>query len=514
MATLVFVVACVLPLFYMLGLSLAGGGTSSPSFSALLLDLRQRGLLYNTAVLGLATAFLATTIGVPLGVFLARSTLPSKAALRVLLAAPLLLPPYIAALAWVSLGGGAGPLAQFIGRNVLSSWTYSLPAAVAVLTLVFYPLSMLATEVAVRRIEPRLEEAALIVMGPRPVLWHITMRLAAPSIVAAALLIFVLAISEFGVPGLLGVRVFTTEVFTAFAALYDFGRASGLAVPLLLLTLAVAGIAVGVLGERTVTTRRGHAAVQVALPDSWKPAGLATAAFVVTLALLVPLASLLREASGARSWATVLQGSGTAIWNSLLLAAIAATLTAGLGLILGYTRARARRGGFLLDLTFVMLFAVPSTVVGVGLIALWNRAGPLGALYGTNAMLLLAYLARLLPVAALGMSAAVRQVPLSHEEAAAAAGAGWSRTMRHIVFPQVSTALMSVWVVVFVLAFGELGASILVSPPGESTLPIRIYTLIANAPPAQVASLALLQAAVILSPLLLLAWRIAGRRTR
>jgi len=55
-----------------------------------------------------------------------------------------------------------------------------------------------------------------------------------------------------------------------------------------------------------------------------------------------------------------------------------------------------------------------------------------------------------------------------------------------------------------VLAFGELGATILVAPPGESTLPIRIYTMIANAPSAQVAALALLQACVIFAPLALL----------
>ena len=170
--------------------------------------------------------------------------------------------------------------------------------------------------------------------------------------------------------------------------------------------------------------------------------------------------------------------------------------------------------GFFADLTFVVLFSVPSTIVGVGLISLWNRPGPLGTLYGTDAMLLLGYLARFLPVAALGLAAAVRQVPGSHEEAAATTGAGWTRTMMHIVVPQVFTALIAVWVVVFVLAFGELGASILVSPPGETTLPIRIYTLIANAPPSQVAALALLQAAVILAPLLVLAWGVAARERR
>ena len=497
-ATVVFLVSCVLPLISMLGSSLAGSAVTPSTYAALLLDARQRGLLYNTTVLGLSTAALATLIGVPLGVALARIDLPWKPLVRMLLAAPLLLPPYVAALAWVS-----------------STRTYSLPGAVLVLALVFYPLSMLATEVAVRRIEPRLEEAALIVTSPRHVLWHITMRLAAPSVIAAALLIFVLTISEFGVPALLRVRVFTTEVFTAFSALYDFGRAAVLAVPLLLLSLAVAACAVGIAGERLVTTRRGIAVGDSALLQTWRSAGIGAAACVITVALILPLGLLLREALGVRSWAATVGGSGPAITNSLMFAAIGATLTTGIGLILGYARARARRSvSFLADLTFVALFSIPSTVIGVGLISLWNRPGPLGALYGTDAMLVLGYMARFLPVAALGMAAVVRQVPASHEEAAATAGAGWAHTITRIVLPQVFTGLIAVWVVVFVLAFGELGASILIAPPGETTLPIRIYTLIANAPPAQVAALALLQAAVILSPLVILACGIGARETR
>jgi iron(III) transport system permease protein len=119
-------------------------------------------------------------------------------------------------------------------------------------------------------------------------------------------------------------------------------------------------------------------------------------------------------------------------------------------------------------------------------------------------MFILVYLARFVPVAALMLAAAVRYVPISHEEAAAAAGAGWLRTMRRIVVPQLRLGIAAAWIVAFVLSFGELGASVLIAPPGESTLPIRIYTIIANAPPAQVAALALLQALVIFTPLAVL----------
>jgi ABC-type spermidine/putrescine transport system permease subunit II len=73
--------------------------------------------------------------------------------------------------------------------------------------------------------------------------------------------------------------------------------------------------------------------------------------------------------------------------------------------------------------------------------------------------------------------------------------------MRRIVLPQMQLGIAGAWVIAFVLAFGELGVSILVAPPGETTLPIRIYTIIANAPPSQVALLALLQSVVIFTPL-------------
>jgi ABC-type Fe3+ transport system permease subunit len=99
------------------------------------------------------------------------------------------------------------------------------------------------------------------------------------------------------------------------------------------------------------------------------------------------------------------------------------------------------------------------------------------------------------------LSASLGQVSNSFEEAAEVAGASWLRIFVRIVLPQIRTGLAAAWVVSFIFAFGELGATVLVSPPGETTLPVRIYTLIANAPSSQVAALALMQAGVILLPL-------------
>jgi iron(III) transport system permease protein len=500
-ALALFAVCCLLPIGYLLFLSLSG---TDAVYAALWLDPRQRGLLWNTTLLGTGTALLATAIGAPLGLVLARIAVSRKAALRIALAAPVLLPPYIVALAWTYLGSGRGLVATLAGRDLLSDWTYSVPAAIIVLSLVFYPLAMLATEVALRRVDGRLEEAALVVAPLDRVLWRITLPLVAPSIFAAALVIFVLAVSEFGVPGLLRVRVYTTEVFTAFAALYDFSRAILVALPLVVLCLAVAVLAAAILGERLVSTRRGSVTPPVLL-DAWRRPAAMAAIIVITVALGIPLAVLLREAMGAQSWSAVVDGSGEAIANSLLLATGGATAVVSLAVWLGYARARARRRvGQLADVLLLVLFAVPSTMVGVGLIGLWNRPGVPGTVYGTDAMFLLAYLARFVPVAALALAASIRYVPISHEEAAAVAGAGWLRTMSRIVLPQSRLAVAAAWVIAFILAFGELGVSILVAPPGEATLPIRIYTIIANTPSSHVAVLALLQATVIFVPLAVL----------
>jgi iron(III) transport system permease protein len=189
----------------------------------------------------------------------------------------------------------------------------------------------------------------------------------------------------------------------------------------------------------------------------------------------------------------------------VLLAGVGATLVVGVAFVIGYAGARSpARTARIVDTLLVAAFGIPSTIVGVGLIALWNRPGPLGAIYGTEMMLVLGYVGRYLPVAALAMAAALRQVPISHEEAAAVSGAGWLRSTWRVVLPQVRLAMGATWILTFILAFGELGVSLLVAPPGESTLPIRVYTLIANAPSSQVAGLALLQAAVILVPVALL----------
>jgi ABC-type Fe3+ transport system permease subunit len=308
--------------------------------------------------------------------------------------------------------------------------------------------------------------------------------------------------------------VYTTEVFTAFAARYDSSRAIVLALPLLLLCVVVAAAAARVLGDRLITARRSAGVPPLAFHEWRRPAGTGLLA-VVAAAVVLPIIVLGREALGARSLLEVITGSSNAIVSSLFLSALGAILVVALAVWIGYAQARMhRRSRLTLQALLVLLFATPSTIVGVGLIGVWNRPGIAGALYGTDAMFLLAYLARLVPVAVLILAASAQTVSVSQEEAAAVSGAGWIRLMRRIVLPQMRFGIAAAWVIAFVLAFGELGVSVLVAPPGEGTLPIRIYTIIANTPASQVAALALVQAVVIIAPLAVLGAAVSVREAK
>ena len=194
---------------------------------------------------------------------------------------------------------------------------------------------------------------------------------------------------------------------------------------------------------------------------------------------------------------------------------IGALLVVAVATLLGYGVARAdSRRNFLSEIALLVTFAVPSTVVGVGIINLWNRPGIPGGLYRSLAIIVVAYLARFTPVATLILAASVRQVPTSLEEAAELSGAGWLRRFTRIILPQLRSGVTAALLVTFIFAFGELGATVLVTPPGSSTLPVHIYTMIANAPPREVAALALMQMGIILIPLALFGIPGSWRRSR
>ncbi len=155
-----------------------------------------------------------------------------------------------------------------------------------------------------------------------------------------------------------------------------------------------------------------------------------------------------------------------------------AAITALLSLALGFSAAQAlikpgkyAKGWWLL---VIAPLAVPAPLIGIGLIALWNRP-VLGAVYGTALMPVLAWLARFTPLAALVFAAQLRRLDPLLIDAARLFQTSRSKTWLQIYLPMLAPGLLAAGFIVFALCAGELGATLIVAPPGRATLIMRIY---------------------------------------
>jgi iron(III) transport system permease protein len=462
----------------------------------------------------------ATGLGVPLGLLLGKSDLPLRRAFAVLLSIPLLLPPYVLAVCWFNLLATGGPMARVVPATTsqwLSGLLFGLPGCLWVLVSAFMPVVMILTLVYLHAINPRLEEAARLHAGWPPTLRVVTLPMILPGILFGAILVFLLVLGEVGVPMFLHYPVFPVETLTQFAAFYDFGAAAAAATPLLAIVLSVLALERRFLRDRVYRLRPTTPGRQLLLVPlgRWRTPALLTvsaiAIAIVVLPLLALVASSLSPFAYREAWAKAADSLG----RSLVFAALGATLLSVLGFFCGYLiHHRALRVWRAVDTLTLLLFTLPGTVIGVGLIALWNRPAT-GLLYASAAMVILAYLAQYTAITSRITLATLGNVPPSLEEAAQMAGAPWFARLRHVVLPAALPGVAAAWVIGFIFCLRDLGASMLVYPAGQETLPVRIYTLMTNGAPSVIAALCVILVAFTLLSLAALAglFRVTRPRT-
>ncbi len=501
-----FLMIGVAPVTWMVASTVASTGPSN--LLSLILTGRQWHLLGNTILLGLLVVLFTTLVGTPLGILLARTDIPFKGRLYPILMVPLFLPPYLLALAWFYLLGKKGLLASLLGPGFgefSSSFLFSLPGAVFVLTLTSYPVTMILVHTFVKAITPSFEETARLLMPWSKVLARIDLPLIAPGIFLGALFTFILTISELGVPLFLRYDVFTVQVFTQFAAFYDYRAAVLFSIPLLLLIAALLLIERYSLRDRffAVVGRRVRREAIVPLGRLRLPITGLVLTFA-SLAVLLPLAAFFITSRSLFTYLEAMKGSGRSIANSLLDASLGATAITILGFFLAYLierSGRTRCHG--VDSLLILLFALPGTVLGVGLILLWNRAAT-AFIYRSMLVILLGNIAKYTALASRIQGIALRQVPKSYEEASRLAQVPWWTEVLCIHVPTLEKALLASWLIAFIFCLRDLDTTMTVYPPGGETLPVRIYTLMANSPEPGVAALSLILVLITLAALMLM----------
>ncbi len=490
--------------------------------------------LWNSLVLGAWTAGLSVALGLPLAWAVSRTDVPGRRFIHLTATVAYVTPPFLVAIAFVYLfspnAGLVNRLVREVGMPGLAFNVHSMAGLVLVTVPHAFPFVYLLAVGALGSVDAALEESAQILGSGR---WRtartVTLPLVAPAVLSGALIAFVNAIALFGSQAIVGLpgRVFTLP--TRIYALFDYPPQYGLASALSLLFVAITVAALAVqrrsLGRRSYVTLGGKGArpQRIALgPARWLV--LAFAAGVFAVAVAAPYATLL-AVSVSRSWGLAFWQNLTlghyrfilfeydvtrrAIANSLLLAAGAASLALALGVLIAWLDVRTRLPGRRwLDYASLVPLGLPGIVVAVALIQFWLRM-PL-PLYGTLAILLLAYTGRYIPLAVRAANAALRQVDPALEESARIAGAGWGRTLAAVTVPLTRPGLLAGWLLVFVPAIQELSASILLFSSRSITLAVAVYNLYETGYLEPVAALAILSMAIIAAATALAGWLARG----
>jgi len=536
-AVLALVILVVLPLVWLLIGSVRGEeGLSLDHFAEVLSGRLYVTALKNSLTLGAWTGLASTIIGLTLAWAVARTDVPGKPLLQLTATLSYLSPPFLTAIAFTYLFSPNAGLINVLMRDVAGlDWLtfniFSMPGLVLVTVMHTFPFVYLLAASALQSVDASYEEAAQILgAGKLRTALAVTAPLVAPAVLSGALLGFVNAIALFGSQAIIGLpgRIVTlpTRIYALFDYPPEYGLASALSLVFVLITVTALYLQRAFLARRSYVTLSGKGSRPQLLRLGrlrWVLLGVGVAIFIVSI--VAPYSTLI-AVSFSKSWGldfwkgltlanykfVLLDYDVTrrAILNSLMLATIAATAAVLLGAVIGWIDLRTRiPGRRLLDYFALIPLGLPGIVVAVALIQFW-LAMPL-ALYGTLAILLLAYVGRYIPLGVRAANAALRQIDPSLEESAQILGASWLTTMREVTLPLIRPGLFAGWLLVFVPVIQELSASILLFSSSSITLAVAIYNLYETGYIEPVAALAMVNM-VIIGAAILIANKIGGGR--
>lgn len=488
-------------------------------------------MLWNSLMWGLATTAGAWMLGIPCGWLLARTDLPAKGLARILLLVPIMSPAYINALAYVLAmqpGGFAELAAGSAGWvGVLREVFFGFWGVTFVMVMSAFGGVALAVEAALRSLPSRLEDAAAC-LGARP--WHIarfvTLPLLVPALINSGIIVFLDAISNFGVPAIMGPRsnlpLLPAEIYQLVTSYpLDFPLATALSALLCLAALGLISLGRMLMAGASLGRTRASA-IKIHRLGVWgKALGWLWLGVLFLLAAALPNAVVVatslvdRWEAGEPVWtlrhyAKLLapgSGSAQAVGTSLALSFVTATVAVVMGGLTAYGIARGRGPmAAAADTLSLMPRMVPRIVTAVAFILAWNAPWVVVEIYNTVWILALAYFALYQSDALRFASTGMRAVGVNLEQAAEILGAGRAEILRRVIFPALAPGLFAAWITTFVVCMRDWVASIILLPPGVQTIGSFIFTQFDQGDIS--AAMAMAAATVVVSTVVLVAMQV------
>ena len=447
-----------------------------------------------------------TLLGVFLGVSMAwivtRTDTPLISKLEIPLIVPFFLSPFIGALAWTGLASADYGLingwfdALFGVRpfEVFGPW-----GMIWVMGIYYSPYAFLIVSGNLRNMDPTLEEAALSSGANKfQTMMRITLPLMAPGIMASAILIFVAAAEQFGIPSVLGLNqrwfVLTTRIFYLLQEYpQDYSMAATVAMVMLFFTGGMVFFRNRIIKQREFVTVGGKSFRPHVIPlGKWRYLTLSYLLGYIMLAVVLPFGTFIAisffrfwsihpklKYLTLENWQYILfeyPSTWIAIKNSLFLSIVGAALAVLISAVIAWVVVRTKAfGKDVLDAVATLPVAVPGLILGVAYMWAWiNSPIPI---YGTIWILMVAYVSRFIPYSLRSVESTLRQIDKGLEESANISGASWIRTFWSVSLPLLKPGLVAGFILLFVTFVRELSCSILLYSSGTEVLSVTMFDL-------------------------------------
>ncbi len=477
--------------------------------------------LQHSLTIATGATLLSLVIGGSLAWLVIRTDMPGRKIVNQLALLPYIMPSWTLAQAWLVFfknrlsGGTPGVYEYLVGQSPPDWLSYGPVPIIICSALHYYTFFFLFVSAALMSIDSSLEEAGELMGSSRwRILRKITFPLVMPAILSGFIMTFSKVMGTFGGPNILGAPVRYYVVSTMIRGSIGVGdRADGfvLAIVLILFSLIII-----TLNQRLIGTRRSYETIggrgfvaQVSKLRQWKTVFFVGViifqlmVIVIPLGLLVWSSFMLQDGNYSLSnlslqhWigprGTVYNHGEPGVllnpkiyktaWNSIRLSLWTAFFTALFGVILGYAivKGRGTRISKLVEQLAFVPYVIPGIAFGAVYIAMFVKPlGPIPALYGTFALLVLVSIADKIPYSSRSGVSAMMQVGRELEEAAQISGASIWRRFRAVIFPLTSAGFVSGFLLTFITVMRELSLIILLVTPETQVLASQTMFYIEN----------------------------------
>lgn len=455
--------------------------------------------LANSFKVAISTAIVSLLIGIPLAYFYNMYEMHGKKTLQMLIILSCMSAPFIGAYAWILLLGRAGVLTKFLadhfGIHIPSIYGFS--GILLVLSTKLFPLVFLYVSGALKNLDNSLLEASAN-MGCSGMkrFFRVVLPLCMPSILAAALMVFMRALADFGTPLMIGEGYMTFPVIIYNEYVGEVGTnqnfAAAISVIAILITLFFFLVQRYLANRNTFTINAMHS-IQVRKPTPVFSFFIHLYAYGIVAISLLPQVYLVylsfRRTSSAgivfvpgfslKSYQQVFSNMSNVIWNTIRICGSALVLIILIAILISYLVVRRRNAiNSIIDSLSMIPYIIPGSVVGISLILAFNNK--VMPLVGTAAIMVISMCIRRIPYTIRSSVAILGQIPLSIDEAAESLGAGKVKTLVKVTIPMMVNGIFSGAIMSWVTLITELSSSILLYSFKTQTLNVAIYSMVSK----------------------------------